>query len=201
MVGMLYRTVASSNGLVLLSQVNLDQACPVGEQLLSATKFVHEQIHDTMKNNLQTHPTIKWQYFASEQGINTVYPAFKLCDDTYDPRFRSAIILWDNWQLLHVLYLLGLCPGSYLYLKLLKTKNKPNNLHCFRPWYVSTATPEPKDVVLVIDTSGSMKYGRMEVAIKAAQTVVNTLSPDDRVGGALLCLNVTYLTVEEVKMS
>ena len=51
-----------------------------------------------------------------------------------------------------------------------------------RPWYVETATPAPKDLVLVIDTSGSMeKNNRMFIAREAAKTVVNTLNPNDRV--------------------
>ena len=35
----------------------------------------------------------------------------------------------------------------------------------FRPWYVLAATPQPKDVVIVIDSSGSMSwYNRMAKA-------------------------------------
>ena len=54
--------------------------------------------------------------------------------------------------------------------------------------------PEPKDVVLVIDKSGSMTStvtagresfsSRMELAKEAAKTVLDSLSPDDRVGNA-----------------
>lgn len=51
----------------------------------------------------------------------------------------------------------------------------------FRPWYVETATPEPKDVVLVIDTSGSMIGNRIKVAKDAAVTVLKTMNPRDRV--------------------
>ena len=56
-----------------------------------------------------------------------------------------------------------------------------------RPWYVKTATPEGKDVVVVIDASGSMaetatdKKSRMDVASDAAATVIRSLNPDDRV--------------------
>jgi len=52
----------------------------------------------------------------------------------------------------------------------------------FRPWYVETAIPEPNDVVLVIDTSGSMSGNRIEVAKDAAVTVLKTLNPRDRIG-------------------
>jgi len=50
-----------------------------------------------------------------------------------------------------------------------------------RPWFVA-ASSGPKDVVLVIDVSGSMSdYGRMDIAKEAAITIVNTLTVADRV--------------------
>ncbi|KAL3787479.1 hypothetical protein HJC23_001129 [Cyclotella cryptica] len=49
-----------------------------------------------------------------------------------------------------------------------------------RPWFVA-ASSGPKDVVLVIDVSGSMDKGRrMELAKEAASTIVETLSVADR---------------------
>ena len=55
-----------------------------------------------------------------------------------------------------------------------------------RPWYVETSTPEPKDVVIVIDHSGSMNdvhdtRSLMDIAKDAALTVLNTMNPNDRV--------------------
>ncbi|XP_071949527.1 VWFA and cache domain-containing protein 1-like [Antedon mediterranea] len=57
----------------------------------------------------------------------------------------------------------------------------------YRPWFIEAATPMPKDVVLVIDRSGSMSTehnGRtlMDIAQEAAITVLKTLNPSDRVG-------------------
>lgn len=51
----------------------------------------------------------------------------------------------------------------------------------FRPFYVETATPKPKDVVLVLDTSGSMKGSRLRIAKEAAKTFLSTTNPRDRV--------------------
>ncbi|CAH1777706.1 unnamed protein product, partial [Owenia fusiformis] len=59
----------------------------------------------------------------------------------------------------------------------------------FRPWYVESATPEPKDVVIVIDKSESMatvvphgrSMSRLDVAKDAAKSVLDTLNPLDRV--------------------
>mmetsp|Transcript_17970 Transcript_17970/g.32529 ORF Transcript_17970/g.32529 Transcript_17970/m.32529 type:complete len:631 (-) Transcript_17970:1364-3256(-) len=50
-----------------------------------------------------------------------------------------------------------------------------------RPWFVA-ASSGPKDVVLVIDVSGSMDdFGRMGLAKEAAITIVDTLTVADRV--------------------
>ena len=53
----------------------------------------------------------------------------------------------------------------------------------FRPWYVS-ATTGRKNVILIIDVSGSMYQdvpSRISLAKEAAKNVVNTLSPADTV--------------------
>jgi len=52
----------------------------------------------------------------------------------------------------------------------------------YRPFYVETATPEAKDVVLVIDTSSSMTGDNLRIAKAAAQTVLDTMNPKDQVG-------------------
>lgn len=50
-----------------------------------------------------------------------------------------------------------------------------------RPWYVA-ASSGPKDVVLVLDVSGSMEdYGRIKLAKEASSTIVDTLTVADRV--------------------
>lgn len=72
-----------------------------------------------------------------------------------------------------------------------------------RPFYVEAVTPRPKDIVVIVDKSGSMgtayHNGRtlMQIAKEAAQTVIDTAGPDDRVsqihywskvGAALWCI-------------
>lgn len=52
----------------------------------------------------------------------------------------------------------------------------------YRPFYVETATPEAKDVVLVIDTSASMAGDKLITAREAANTVLDTMNPKDQVG-------------------
>lgn len=46
----------------------------------------------------------------------------------------------------------------------------------FRPWFANAATG-PKDVIILIDTSGSMSTdGRMDLAISVAKQVLKTLT-------------------------
>ena len=52
----------------------------------------------------------------------------------------------------------------------------------YRPFYVETATPEAKDVVLVIDSSVSMTDKKITIAKEAAKTVFDSLNPKDQVG-------------------
>ena len=111
----------------------------VSESAPFSRKYVADPVVEEMRRTLQNFPFIKWQYFASEEGMLANFPAFEDTADckTYDPRFR--------------------------------------------PFYVETVTPEPKDVVLVIDTSGSMSGTRIIVAKEAAKTVLSTMNPRDRV--------------------
>lgn len=123
------------------SKVDLGNIC-----LLISDKSPPNPIHldsdailKEAKSILNDDPVIKWQYFASQEGVYTGFPAY---DDTnpcgrYDPRVR--------------------------------------------PFYLETATPEAKDVVLMIDTSHSMIGNKMKIAKKAAKTVLNITNPKDQV--------------------
>ncbi|ELT90476.1 hypothetical protein CAPTEDRAFT_196421 [Capitella teleta] len=125
-------------------KVDREQACNHGPGLNNnSSKYPNKNIVDVMKENLYQYPSIKFQYVGTEEGVTTVFPKFKTCSSTYDPRFR--------------------------------------------PWYVEAATPEPKDVVVVIDVSGSMNATYkgtklMKIAQEAANTVIATLTANDRVG-------------------
>ncbi len=121
-------------------KVDLDKACvKISGSARSNRRYLDNIFVKEMKKMLNDYPFIKWQYFGSEEGMLTIFPAFedKAACSSYDPRFR--------------------------------------------PWYVETATPEPKDVILVIDTSGSMGTTFMKIAKEAAKTVLNTMNPRDRV--------------------
>ena len=68
----------------------------------------------------------------------------------------------------------------------------------YRPYYVETATPEAKDVVLVIDTSASMVGEKMYIAKEAAKTVLDTMNPKDQVSGQLTNLPTNQPTNQPI---
>lgn len=52
----------------------------------------------------------------------------------------------------------------------------------FRPFYVSTTTTIPRDVVVVLETSSAMRGDKLFEAKHAVITVMETLGVEDRVG-------------------
>ncbi|XP_061177706.1 VWFA and cache domain-containing protein 1-like [Saccostrea echinata] len=52
----------------------------------------------------------------------------------------------------------------------------------FRPYYVSSTSYKPRDVVVVLDVSTSMMGLKLYEARQAVITVMETLSPEDRIG-------------------
>ncbi|XP_021351428.1 VWFA and cache domain-containing protein 1-like isoform X1 [Mizuhopecten yessoensis] len=72
----------------------------------------------------------------------------------------------------------------------------------FRPFYVATATPVHKDVVVILDQSGSMAglyngVTLMKIAQDAANTVLETLNPNDRVSVVAFESNAAIVGVSE----
>ena len=191
------------------TEVNEEDQCfryVNGVQDLTLTNVI-EQITPTFRSNFDAEPNLKWQYFGAQ--TNGVYGVFAClgccccrchcrcfccrlrlllrphrfpagiypatgdadCND-YDPRFRPV----------RPSVSLFLFCGAHAFSAGLTSTRPP----CCQ-WYVLAATPKAKDVVLVIDSSGSMGSTNsgstlMDIAIDAAKVVLATLSPNDRVG-------------------
>ena len=79
-------------------QVDRRDACILGQGLSqNPSKFLNDAVIKVMSNNLRQYPTIKFQYVGTEEGVSTVFPKFKACDDLYDPRFRFAIFFLNHF--------------------------------------------------------------------------------------------------------
>ena len=127
----LFRTKVDLNNICL----KISSAATSNPRHLDAEEILKEMKDIHIKN-----PVIKWQYFASVEGVYTGFPVF---DDPAPCDFYD---------------------------------------HRYRPFYVETATPEAKDVVLVIDSSASMTGKKFNTAKEAAKTVLDSLNPKDQVG-------------------
>ena len=118
-------------------QVNKDEICVVGEGLKqTSVKYINrDDVLNTMKDNMANSASLKWQYFASEQGVFFSYPTLKYCSDTYDPRFRFVHIQTECSALFFVclpgiifgvlliaLCTVGLCHLVYLPKKFTQTQ-------------------------------------------------------------------------------
>ena len=123
------------------SKVDLNKVCLKisGKASPNPIHLDSEAILKEAKSILEDDRFIKWQYFASQEGVYTSFPAYDdtVPCDSYDPRVR--------------------------------------------PFYLETATPEAKDVVLMIDTSHSMIGDKMKIAKEAARTVLSHTNPKDQV--------------------
>jgi voltage-dependent calcium channel alpha-2/delta-3 len=47
-----------------------------------------------------------------------------------------------------------------------------------RPWYIEAAN-SPKDVIILMDTSGSMQGQRKDIAVHVVKSILDTLGPND----------------------
>nr|XP_006819871.1 PREDICTED: VWFA and cache domain-containing protein 1-like [Saccoglossus kowalevskii] len=138
--------------------VNLSIGCiRIADNAEPNSGFLSYDVIDVMKNNYDSFSNLKWQYFGTDEGVLTIYPA-------------SLIDGCDNYD------------------------------HRFRPWYVKAATPEPKNVVIVIDKSSPMtevQSGKslLNIAQNAAITVLKTLNLYDKVGVIAFSNNAVLLPV------
>lgn len=82
---------------------------------------------------------------------------------------------------------LGLYLGGYLNLNRIfqigiEWKKDDDKADLFdarsRPWYVEAAT-DPKDIVILVDNSGSMMGQKREIARHTINTILETLGPND----------------------
>ncbi|KAF7480595.1 VWFA and cache domain-containing protein 1 [Marmota monax] len=64
-------------------------------------------LNSVLADNLKSNPGIKWQYFSSEEGIFTVFPAHKFrCKGTYEHRSRPIYVSTVRPQSKHIVVIL-----------------------------------------------------------------------------------------------
>ena len=106
----------------------------------------------TMKSNRGGSASLRWQYFGSQEGMWRLYPADKSAQCHDCTLVRCPEILPS--------------PSSAHHECRLSFADDPR----FRPWYVLAATPIAKDVVVIVDSSGSMGINERMAAAKVMPT-------------------------------
>ncbi|XP_068702229.1 VWFA and cache domain-containing protein 1-like isoform X1 [Montipora foliosa] len=152
-------------------QLSNVSCCCQGNEPSSLTVF-----HDRLQSfvNLWKGCTISESYQGSQDDLRFNSELLNGFRENFN---KSVLVSWQYY---------GSINGEYL-------QYPSNKRHCegnasnldprFKSWYVETASPVKKNVVIIIDRSASMRrLRRMELAKDAAITVLDTLSPQDNVG-------------------
>ncbi|KAJ8315327.1 hypothetical protein KUTeg_007477 [Tegillarca granosa] len=157
---------------------------------IQALKKIKEAVEQDI-NSYTTTRTLKQCCQAT--GINTNEACVTISSDSPPgstfPNTRIQEVMKENyrqnpnlkWQYF------GKEDGVYVNYPSVKLSDCSNYDPRYRPFYVSTATPVEKDVVVVIDRSGSMgdyhdSRSLLQIAKEAAISVLDTLNPNDRFG-------------------
>lgn len=133
------------------------------------SKYPGAGILTALKDNLDK-KIIQFQYIGTKSGLYINYPATKLTDcETYDPRFRFDIYFF-----------------FYIEMFMIGTGEMTSYFVSCRPFYVSSTASIPRDVVVVLEMSASMRGDKLFQAKHAALTVLETLSVQDTVNNSSL---------------
>ncbi|XP_037070715.1 VWFA and cache domain-containing protein 1-like isoform X2 [Pollicipes pollicipes] len=92
--------------------VNLNATCDIAPSLIEPFAFnPGRNVTDAFVSNLQSHPSIKWQFFISKDGIHSEYPAHKFasehdCSGYDDTRHQQVFLSTAYPAAKHVVLLL-----------------------------------------------------------------------------------------------
>lgn len=121
-----------------------------------------EKLDNIFISNYEADPSLTWQYFGSSTGFMRQFPGINIIKDDL---FGGDNVLW-----------VAMCrPGT----KWGQGEWDPDLFDArLRPWYLQAAA-SPKDMIILVDTSGSMTGVRKEIAKHVVLTLLDTLSEND----------------------
>ncbi|KAJ0015589.1 hypothetical protein NQD34_009209 [Periophthalmus magnuspinnatus] len=126
--------------------------------------YMSEVLDDVFTDNFQKDPTLTWQYFGSATGFFRLYPVLQL---------HRQIRAFQPDKLN------GPAASDSAGIQWIPDENGVVTFDCRnRNWYIQAAT-SPKDVVIVVDVSGSMKGLRLTIAKHTINTILDTLGEND----------------------
>jgi voltage-dependent calcium channel alpha-2/delta-3 len=115
------------------------------------------------RNNLAYDPNLNWQFFGSNEGFLRLFPAAK-------------------WRLPYLGF--KAVPTSSIHAMHVKEGSEVMGLDLYdarmRNWFIQGAS-SPKDMIILLDGSGSMTGQRREIAKHVVLNILETLTDDDYV--------------------
>ena len=143
-----------------------------------------EKLDSIFLNNYKNDPTLSWQFFGSTTGFMRQFPGM--------PKHFSYIQSINDY---------------FFFLMFIASKWKYDPVYLYdcrlRSWFIEAAT-SPKDMVILLDTSGSMMGQRKDIARHVVNNILDTLGPNDfvniykfaeNVEAAVPCFNETLVQV------
>jgi voltage-dependent calcium channel alpha-2/delta-3 len=119
-----------------------------------------EQLDRIFISNYESDPSLTWQFFGSSTGFMRQFPGSK-------------------WNSNYNLDLSFYCNLYFAATKWGQGEWEPDLYDCrLRPWYLQAAS-SAKDMIILVDTSGSMTGVRKEIAKHVVLTLLDTLSEND----------------------
>ena len=157
------------------------------EPLIQHGMWVSKKIEPAFLENFRRDNTTSYQYFAHIKGFMRLFPGtftlsinahFKICSFS-DECYHQVDPNKGNFQLLAV------------------QMGDENDYYDarFRPWFSSAATSN-KNIVILLDNSGSMKGKNLLVARQVIHNILDTLNPDDFVNIILFGQKTVNATIK-----
>jgi voltage-dependent calcium channel alpha-2/delta-3 len=116
-----------------------------------------EELDKTFKDNYKQDPTLSWQYFGSSTGFMRQFPG-------------------ENRS-----YFVEVLDFEIVFAAMIWSQDPVDLFDCrTRSWYIEAAS-SPKDVVILVDRSGSMTGMRREIARHVVHNILDTLGNNDYV--------------------
>lgn len=126
---------------------------------------------------------VRFRTDVSEDKFCYSKPVYVTEEGLKYPSNSVLAVMKTNLGVKHIIYqYIGLKSGLYINYPATKLTDCDTYDPRFRPFYVSTTTSTPRDVVVVIETSSSMRGDNLFEAKHAVLTVMESLGIDDRFG-------------------
>uniref|UniRef100_A0A8W8N3R2 VWFA domain-containing protein n=1 Tax=Magallana gigas TaxID=29159 RepID=A0A8W8N3R2_MAGGI len=126
---------------------------------------------------------VRFRTHVSEETFCYIRPSYVSGDDISFPTTKVLEAMKANLNVKHLQFqYIGLKTGLFINYPSTRLRDCDSYDPRFRPYFVSSTATIPRDVVVVLETSASMRGDKLFEAKHAALTVMETLGVKDRFG-------------------